>query len=216
MLEGRVHHQDSRGHEGVIGPGGVQWMTAGSGIVHSEMPDAETLRDGGVAHGFQLWVNLPRAEKMREPRYQEIPREQIPEARSEDGKVRVKVIAGESLGARAVIDTVIPITYLHVTIDPGGRLTQALPRELAAFVYAFAGSGEIGGTAVEDGQMAVLRHDRDEVTIAVPEDAPTPLEALLVAGEPLREPVARYGPFVMNTREEILQAVADFESGKLG
>jgi hypothetical protein len=216
VLEGRVHHEDSRGHEGVIGPGDVQWMTAGAGVVHSEMPDEALKREGGPMHGFQLWVNLPRAHKMRPPRYQEIPRARIPTVETDDGAVTVRVLAGRSLGAEAVIDTHVPITYLHVTVRPGGALTQPLPRALAGFAYVFAGAGEVGDASVADGQMAVLRHDRDAVRLAVPSDAEGPMEALLVAGEPLREPVARYGPFVMNTREEILEAVRDFQAGRLG
>lgn len=214
ILEGGVQHEDSGGHRGRIGPGGVQWMTAGSGVVHSEMPDAETQAGGGRGHGFQLWVNLPRAEKMRAPRYQDI--ERVPEARSDDGKVTARVIAGEALGASASIDTVIPIVYLHLSLKPGGAHTQPLPRELAGFVYAFGGAGEVGPATIEDGQMAVLRHDADEVTIRVPTAASEPLEVLLVAGRPLREPIARYGPFVMNTRDEIVQAIEDFSAGRMG
>ena len=167
-------------------------------------------------HGFQLWVNLPRAHKMTPPRYQEIPPERIPEARSDDGEVRVRVIAGESLGASAAIDTFIPITYLHFTIEPGGEHLQPLPAPLAGFVYVFDGGGEVGPMAVEDGRMAVLRHDADAVRLAVPAGAGRPMEALLIAGEPLREPVARYGPFVMNTRAEIHQAMEDYRAGRLG
>ncbi|HJL17413.1 MAG TPA: pirin family protein [Sandaracinaceae bacterium LLY-WYZ-13_1] len=216
VLEGHVHHEDSAGHEGTIGPGDVQWMTAGAGVVHSEMPNAELKRDGGPMHGFQLWVNLPREHKMRAPRYQEIPRARIPVAESDDGRVTARVIAGRALGAEAVIDTHIPITFLHLTVRPGGALVQPLERSLAGFVYVFAGAGEVGDAAVADGRMAVLRHDRDEVRVAVPEDADAPLEALLIAGEPIREPVARYGPFVMNTKEEIFEAIRDFQAGRLG
>jgi hypothetical protein len=216
VLEGRVHHEDSEGHEGVIGPGDVQWMTAGAGLVHSEMPDREMLREGGPMHGFQLWVNLPRAHKMMTPRYQEVPRERIPTKTSDDGLVTVRVIAGTSMGKEAVIDTQIPITYLHFTVRPGGAIVQELPRALSAFVYVFEGAGEVGAQAVSDGQMAILRHDRDDVRLAVPEDAKRPMEALLIAGEPLREPVARYGPFVMNTRDEIVQALEDYRAGRMG
>lgn len=216
VLEGRVHHEDSQGHQGVIGPGDVQWMTAGAGVVHSEMPDEETREHGGPMHGFQLWVNLPRAHKRMAPRYQEVTRDRIPTRTSEDGNVTVRVIAGRSMGAEAVIDTQIPITYLHFTVRPGGEIVQALPRALSAFVYVFEGKGEVGTEAVSDGQMAILRHDRDEVRLAVPSDAERPMEALLIAGEALREPVARYGPFVMNTREEIVEAFEDYRAGRMG
>ncbi len=216
VLEGEVRHRDSQGHAGRIGPGDVQWMTAGAGVVHSEMPGEEMRERGGPMHGFQLWVNLPRAHKMRRPRYQEVPSERIPTVEADDGRVRVRVIAGEALGAKAVIDTHVPITYLHVTLQPGGALTQPLPRERAAFAYVFGGEGVVGGASVADGQMAVLRHDRDAVTLSVPEEAAGAMDVLLIAGQPLREPVARYGPFVMSTRGEIMQAIEDFQQGRMG
>jgi redox-sensitive bicupin YhaK (pirin superfamily) len=180
------------------------------------MPDEALRREGGPMHGFQLWVNLPREHKMKAPRYQEVPSDRIPTGRSDDGKVTVKVIAGRSMGEQAVIDTHLPITYLHFEVAPGGEVVQPLERSLAAFAYVFRGGGEVGGQAVTDGQMAVLRHDRDEVRLAVASDADEAMELLLIAGQPLREPVARYGPFVMNTREEILEAVRDFQSGRMG
>ena len=126
MLAGRFEHRDSRGHAGQINPGDVQWMTAGSGLLHSEMPEREFLREGGRLHGFQLWVNLPKRDKMMEPRYQEVASAQIPEGASDDGKVRVRVIAGESLGAKAVIDTRIPIQFLHFKLQPGASVEQMM------------------------------------------------------------------------------------------
>lgn len=216
VLAGKVHHEDSRGHAGVIGPGDVQWMTAGAGVVHSEEPEAGFRRDGGVMHGFQLWVNLPRAHKMIAPRYQEIPKERIPTATSDDGLVTVRVIAGLSMEREAVIDTHVPITYLHFTVRPGGRYAQRLDRKQAGFAYVFAGASQIDDQEVREGQMAMLAQDGDELSIAVPEGAPHPMELLLIAGEPIREPVVRYGPFVMNSKSEILQAVRDFSEGRLG
>src|SRR5918911_1910789 len=144
ILSGRMEHKDSQGHAGWLGPGDVQWMTAGSGVVHSEMPEREFARTGGRLHGFQLWVNLPRRDKMMRPRYQEIPAEKIPTAQTEDGLVTVRVIAGEALGARAAIETRTPIMYLHFTLRPGARLFQPVPQEYNAFAYIIEGEGRFG------------------------------------------------------------------------
>jgi hypothetical protein len=220
VLAGRMRHRDSRGHSGVLGPRDVQWMTAGAGVVHSELPDPEFRQVGGRMHGFQLWVNLPRRDKMIPPRYQEIPASRIPEEETDDGRVRVRVIAGEALGQKAVIETRTPITYLHFTVQPGGSVTQPLAPDHHAFVYAFSGRGIVGGRgrelAVGDGQIAVLSSDGEEVVLRADAGTGPDLEVLLIAGAPLREPIARYGPFVMNTREEIAQAVEDYKSGKMG
>ncbi|MGH7309950.1 MAG: pirin family protein [Candidatus Rokuibacteriota bacterium] len=214
MLHGRLEHRDSAGNAGSLGPGDVQWMTAGAGVVHSEMPAAAFQRTGGRMHGFQLWVNLPRRDKLMAPRYQDVPAARIPVVRDRDG-VSVRVIAGEALGARAVIDTRTPIMYLHFSLAPGARVTQPVPREWNAFAYVFGGRGLAGKDQrlVNDGQAAIFATDGEGVTLTA---ADLPLEVLLVAGLPLREPVARYGPFVMNTREEIVQAVEDFRGGRLG
>jgi redox-sensitive bicupin YhaK (pirin superfamily) len=218
MLSGRMHHRDSQGAAGSIGPGDVQWMTAGAGVVHSEMPSDEILRQGGRMHGFQLWVNLPQGDKMMRPRYQEIPGERIPVAASADGRARVRVIAGEALGARAVIDTRTPISYLHVTLQPGGRFSQPVPRGHNAFVYVFGGEGVFGpdARAARDGEAVLFAADGDRVTMATTGPEGLPLEALLLTGQPLAEPVARYGPFVMNTEAEIHQAIEDFRAGRMG
>ena len=218
VLDGKMAHADSAGHAGTIGPGDVQWMTAGAGVVHSEMPDPVALRDGGRMHGFQLWVNLPRAEKMMAPRYQEVPSATIPTATSDDGLVWVRVIAGAALGAAAVIETRTPITYLHASLKPGGRLEQPVPVDHAAFAYVFAGEGQFGpdGRRGADGDMVQFAEDGESVVIANDAPANAALELLLLTGVPLREPVARYGPFVMNTREEIVQAVEDYQAGRMG
>jgi redox-sensitive bicupin YhaK (pirin superfamily) len=193
-------------------------MTAGAGVIHSEMPSAAFERAGGRLHGFQLWVNLPKRDKMMKPRYQEIPSSQIPKATSTDGLVTVNVIAGEALGQQAVIETRIPIMYLHYQIQPGGSVTQRVPRDYNGFAYVIDGEGKFGaeGERATDGQMVLLAQDGDEVLIENPSDAKTTLEVLLIAGSPLHEPVARYGPFVMNTREEIYQAIEDYRMGKMG
>jgi quercetin 2,3-dioxygenase len=217
MLAGRMQHKDSRGHAGKLTPGDVQWMTAGAGVVHSEMPEREFSQSGGRLHGFQLWVNLPREDKMMKPRYQEIPAQEIPNAQSEDALVTVKVLAGESLGARAVIETRTPIIYLHFTLLPGGVVKQPVPAEYNAFAYVVSGQGLFGSDPepASRGQMVMFTQDGEMVTIDNQTGTST-LDVLLIAGLPLNEPIARYGPFVMNTKEEIYQAVEDYRSGRMG
>lgn len=218
LLSGEMEHKDSRGHAGRLTPGDVQWMTAGAGVVHSEMPSSEFQRAGGRMHGFQLWVNLPQREKMTKPRYQEIPGARIPQVTSEDGLVTVRVIAGEAMGQRAVIETHTPIVYLHYSIEPGGVVTQSVPAEYNAFAYLVDGAGLFGEASerANDGQMVMFAQDGDSIGIENPADSQTRLEVLLIAGVPLNEPVARYGPFVMNTEREIRQAFEDYARGRMG
>jgi len=218
MLSGDMEHKDSGGHAGQLRSGDVQWMTAGSGVVHAEMPSAEFMRTGGRMHGFQLWVNLPQRDKMVKPRYQEIPSSRIPKATSADGLVSVSVIAGEALGQKAVIETRTPIIYLHYRIKPGGAAVQKIPNDYSAFAYIVEGEGSFGaeGERVVDGQMIMFAPDGDEVRIQDAADASTTLEVLLIAGVPLNEPIARYGPFVMNTETEIRQAIEDYRMGRMG
>jgi len=215
MLAGEIQHEDSAGHKGRIGPGDVQWMTAGSGVVHSELPGDRLQREGGRMHGFQLWVNLPRRDKMMAPRYQELTASQIPRATSPDGLADVTVLAGEALGARAAIDTRTPILYQDFTLRPGARVSQPVPPGWEGFVYVFEGEARIGDRPVRDGEMASLG-EGDAVDLAILPDAKQPARLLLIAGEPLREPVARYGPFVMNTEQEIRQAILDYQTGRMG
>ena len=214
MLEGQFEHEDSAGHKGVLRPGDVQWMTAGAGIVHSEMPSREIRDRGGRVHGFQIWVNLPAKLKMTRPRYQEVSGAKIPTAASADGKARVRVVAGEALGARSVIDTYIPVVYQDWTLDAGADVTVPLRAEEQVMVYVFQGSALVGdeGKTVNDGQLAMLG-DGDAVRLR---GAPGGGRLLLLAGVPIKESVARYGPFVMNNQEEIIQAVRDYQSGKMG
>ncbi|MDX6575855.1 MAG: quercetin 2,3-dioxygenase [Blastocatellia bacterium] len=218
MLAGDLEHKDSRGHAGRLRAGDVQWMTAGAGVVHAEMPSREFARQGGRMHAFQLWVNLPQRDKMTKPRYQEIPNSQIPKATSADGLVRVSVIAGEAMGEKAVIETRTPIIYLHYRIEPGGTVTQPVPAAYNAFAYVVEGDGLFGadGELAENGQMVLFAQDGDEVRIENPADAKNALAVLLIAGVPLNEPVARYGPFVMNTHGEIRQAIEDYQQGRMG
>ncbi|MBV8091186.1 MAG: pirin family protein, partial [Alphaproteobacteria bacterium] len=204
-------HEDSAGHRGRLGPGDVQWMTAGRGIVHSEMPSGAMRQRGGRMHGFQIWVNLPARDKMTTPRYQEIPRAAIPEAATADGKASVHVLAGEALGVKAVIETRTPIGYLHWIFSPGAAVNVPVPSDHAAYVYVFEGAVRVGGREVKEGQLAVLGEGHS-VHFAATQRA----QALLLTGVPLREPVVQYGPFVMNTEREIAQAIADYQAGRLG
>lgn len=218
VLEGRMQHKDSHGHAGSIGPGDVQWMTAGAGVVHSEMPEEKFRAAGGRMHGFQIWVNLPQRDKMMKPRYQEVPSAGIPVAESSDGRIRVKIIAGESLGKRAAIDTRTPIALLDVTVQPGGELVQPLPAHYNAFAFVISGTGTFGSDArtASAHQMVIFDADGDAAKLGVPADAEQSMRLLLLAGVPLNEPVVRYGPFVMNTEQEIHQAIRDYQSGRMG
>jgi quercetin 2,3-dioxygenase len=214
LLSGAMEHRDSRGNCGRLGPGDVQWMTAGSGVVHSEMPEAGFMAKGGRMHGFQLWVNLPRRDKMMGPRYQEVPASGIPLGQGPG--VTARVLAGEALGAKAVIDTRTPIVYLDLTLEPGTVFSQPLPADFNAFAYVVEGEGRFGNerTAAAAHQIVLFGNDGTEAWIQA--HGASPLRVLLVGGRPLGEPVARAGPFVMNTRAEILQAFEDFQSGNFG
>ena len=212
VLEGAIEHGDSQGNHGRIGAGDVQWMTAGSGVIHSEMPSEEIRRNGGRMHGFQLWVNLPRRDKMMQPRYQELRASEIPTATSPDGNVTVTVIAGESLGTRATIDTRTPIVYLHVRLAAGARFAQPIPPTYNAFAFIIGGEAAFGASLARENDAVFFDRNGDEVSITSANGA----ELLLIAGVPLNEPVARYGPFVMNTPGEIRQAMLDYQSGRFG
>jgi redox-sensitive bicupin YhaK (pirin superfamily) len=214
LLSGEMQHRDSWGNRGTLRPGDVQWMTAGSGLVHSEMPGDTLVHGGGRLHGFQLWINLPRKDKMIAPRYQDTAAERIPVARSADGKVSAKVIAGEALGVKGVIETRIPILFLHLTLSPGARHVQEIPETANAFAFVIEGEGAFGDAKAGINQVAVFDRSAGAVEIANP--AAAPLSLLLIAGEPIGEPVARYGPFVMNSKAELQQAVEDFRQGRMG
>jgi redox-sensitive bicupin YhaK (pirin superfamily) len=214
MIAGRMRHRDSTGNEGLLENGGVQWMTAGRGLIHSELPEQEE----GRMEGFQLWLNLPAADKMVTPGYRDIPTGEIPELRLAGATVRV--IAGESHGVVGAVQK--PHTeplYLDVHLEPGATFEQALPTGHNAFVYVYRGELEIDGgttrTSVPRERMAVLANaaDRDGVRVQAGADG---ARALIIAGKPLNEPIAQYGPFVMNKQAEIFQAVEDFRAGKFG
>jgi redox-sensitive bicupin YhaK (pirin superfamily) len=209
MLEGRMRHRDSAGNEGLLVPGAVQWMTAGRGVIHSEMPEQQQ----GRMEGFQLWLNLPARDKLCAPWYRDIPPAQVPEARA-DG-VRVRVIAGRALGVDGAVQReATDPTYLDLHLEPGARFAQPLPAAHNAFVYVYRGALAIAGTAVAEQRMAVLANTAGSDGIVL-QATPSGARAILVAGRPLQEPIAQYGPFVMNTKEEIFQAVDDFRRGVL-
>ncbi|HTT10015.1 MAG TPA: pirin family protein [Burkholderiaceae bacterium] len=214
MLDGEFEHEDSAGNRGTIAAGDVQWMTAGDGVIHSEMPARWIKERGGRVHGFQLWVNLPARDKRIAPRYQDVRAATMPTWRSEDGRATVKVIAGRVLGVAGAAQTRIPITYLDVALDDGAEVNLDVPADQTAFVYTFGGALQVGTQVrgVADGDMAVLSQG-DSVRLRATKDG---TRALVLAGQPVREPVARYGPFVMNTREEIYEAFADYQSGRFG
>jgi redox-sensitive bicupin YhaK (pirin superfamily) len=209
MLDGRMRHKDNHGHEGVLEPGAVQWMTAGRGIVHSEMPEQ---REGRM-RGFQLWMNLPARDKMQPPNYQEFGGERLPVV--EKTGVQVKLIAGSLDGATGPVSQ--PATdpiYMDIRLDAGVDFALPVPAGHSAFIYEYAGSLSVGVSreaATLDAQELAVLGDGDEARL---QGRAARTRAILVAGRPLREPVARYGPFVMNTREELHQAFADYQAGR--
>ena len=217
LLEGDWEHEDSAGNRGHIGPGDVQWMTAGAGVVHSELPSERIREKGGRVHGFQIWVNLPRRDKMMAPRYQEIPSSRLPERMSGDGLARVRLLAGEALGGKAVIETRTPVLLHDWTLSPGAQLEVPVPADFQVFGYVFGGAVRAGpeGREIRDGQAALFGAG-DAIRLGVPAEAKDPARLLLLGGVPIGEPVARYGPFVMNSPEEIHQAIVDFQAGRLG
>ena len=215
IISGSVQHKDSAGNSGELREGWVQWMTAGSGVVHSEMPGDDMMKNGGRSEGFQLWVNLPAKDKMVPPRYQDTPADKIPIVTAQEGNVWVKVIAGELLGTQAVIETRSPMMYLDVRLKPGTVFEQTVPRDFDGFAYVWFGSGYLGDARepARFGQVGILGEGE---VFQMEASAEEELRVLLIAGKPLKEPIAAHGPFVMNTVEEIQQAFADYQSGKLG
>ncbi len=218
MLEGALEHRDSAGNKGVIAAGDVQWMTAGSGVVHSEMPEENFRQQGGRLNGFQLWVNLPKSDKMTAPRYQDTLSANIPVYESADKSVWVKVIAGNSMGKEAVISTHIPILYLHVILQPGASFSQAVPMAHTALAYVISGQGKFAEQTAEADQLVIFasNNSQESETIEFTAEGNQPLSVLLIAGQPINEPIARYGPFVMNSQAEIKQALVDYQEGRMG
>lgn len=209
MIAGRMRHRDSAGHEGLLENGGVQWMTAGRGVIHSEIPQQEE----GLMEGFQLWLNLPARDKLCAPWYRDFTADELPRFVTEEG-VEVTVIAGESHGVVGAVtrESTAPL-YLDLQLPAGASFTQALPAGHNAFVYVYRGELTLGDTPVPPKRMAILANDADSDGVRMVAGADT--RALLIAGRPLNEPIAQYGPFVMNTEQEIYQAVADYRAGTL-
>ena len=208
MIEGRMRHRDSAGNEGLLETGGVQWMTAGRGVIHSELPEQED----GRMEGFQLWLNLPAADKLCAPWYRDIAAEKLPRYSAGQGVV-VQVIAGESGGvAGAVTRAATQPLYLDIALPEGASFDQPLPPSHNAFLVPYRGEVDVGGTAVERGNLAILSNSGNGVRL---QSVGGPARAILVAGQPLGEPIVQYGPFVMNTQAEIRQAVTDYQSGRL-
>jgi redox-sensitive bicupin YhaK (pirin superfamily) len=209
MMAGRMRHRDSAGNAGLLENGGVQWMTAGRGVIHSEMPEQED----GVMEGFQLWLNLPARDKMREPWYRDFTAADLPSLSTVDG-VDVTVIAGESHGVTGAVtrDATTPL-YLDVHLPAGARFSQTLAPDLNAFVYVYRGEVKVGGTTVVEKRMAILANAAQSDGVVL-EAGAAPARVLLIAGRPLGEPIAQYGPFVMNTEEEIHAALNDFREGR--
>jgi redox-sensitive bicupin YhaK (pirin superfamily) len=220
MIDGTFQHRDSTGGGGLITDGDTQWMTAGAGILHIERPPEDLVVSGGVFHGVQLWVNLPAADKFVEPRYQDIRGGEVKLLRSPDGGALLRLIAGSLDGHDGPGVTHTPITYLHATVTAGAKLTLPWSPSYNALAYVLAGRGTVGseGRPVRTGQLAVFGQG-GHLTLAADasQDSHTPdLEVLLLGGQPIGEPVAQYGPFVMNTKAEIAQAFEDFQAGRMG
>jgi redox-sensitive bicupin YhaK (pirin superfamily) len=220
MIDGIFEHQDSNGGGGVITNGDTQWMTAGKGILHIERPPEHLVISGGLFHGMQLWVNLPSSKKMTDPRYQDIRGGEVALLRSPDGGALIRLIAGELDGHQGPGITHTPITIVHATIQPGAEVDIPWRRDFNALAYVLSGAGYVGGDRrpVGTGQLAVfgegdtLRLGADQA-----QDSHMPaLDVYIMGGQPIREPVAHYGPFVMNTRDELVQAFEDYQAGRLG
>ncbi len=220
MIDGIMEHQDSHGGGGVITNGDTQWMTAGGGILHIERPPERLVASGGLFHGLQLWVNLPARDKMIEPRYQDIRGQSVALLRSPDGGALVRLIAGDMVQHRGPGSTHTPITIVHATVSPGAEVDLPWRPDFNGLVYALSGAGYVGDQRrpIHGGQLAVLgagnviRIGAD----AAQESHSPALDVYIMGGLPIREPVAHYGPFVMNTREELVKAFEDYEAGRLG
>jgi len=221
MMDGKIRHRDSYGGGGIITDGATQWMTAGSGVVHSEMPTEDLLQGGGLFHGVQLWVNLPAAQKWTPPAYQDLESAQVGFVASEDAGAVVRLIAGDLGGMSGPGVTRTPITYAHATLAPGARLRTRWRPEFNALAYVLSGRGTVGTERrpIHEGQLAVFG---DGAAVELGSDATQEekdragLQVLLLGGLPIREQVSWYGPFVMNTKEEIIEAIEDYQAGRMG
>jgi quercetin 2,3-dioxygenase len=216
IIDGTFEHQDSHGGGGMIANGATQWMTAGGGILHIETPPKELVLSGGLFHGIQLWVNLPAKDKMVAPRYQNLEADLVSLLASPDGGAIVRLIAGEVDGVRGPGDTYTPIAVAHATVSPGARLELPWQPAFNALGYVLSGRGSVGDEQrpIEQGQLAVF--GAGDTVVFSGGDGAERLEVLLLGGRPIREPVAAYGPFVMNTRAELAQTIEDYRAGRLG
>ena len=213
VYEGILSHRDSAGNAGVIGPGDVQWMTAASGIVHEEFHEKEFARNGGTLHAIQLWVNLPRASKMSTPGYQTILNPDIPAIDLEDGAGQLRVIAGSFLGRTGPAHTFTPIQLYDLQLKAGHRVQLSMPSGHNTSIFVLYGRASVNGSReAGEAELIVCKRDGSQVTVEAQEDS----RILVMDGEPIEEPIARYGPFVMNTREELVQAAQDYQAGKMG
>ena len=220
MIDGIMDHSDSNGGGGSITNGDTQWMTAGAGILHIEKPPEHLVVSGGLFHGFQLWVNLPRSKKWAEPRYQDLRADEVALVASEDGGALLRIIAGELAGHRGPGSTYTPMTQIHATLSPGAKLALPWRPEFNGLLYVLNGDGTVGadGRSIGMGQLAVYGSG-DVLTVQadpVQESRSPNMDVLILGGRPIREPVAWYGPFVMNSQREVLQAFSDYEAGRLG
>ena len=212
MITGRMRHRDSAGNEGLLQNGGVQWMTAASGVIHSELPEQEN----GAMEGFQLWLNLPAKDKMNDPWYKDFQSDDLPKYSTEDG-VDVTVIAGQSHGIEgAVTRDITEPSYLDIYLPAGTSFSQAIPADHNAFAFVYRGTIEIAGETVPTKTMAILENNTDTDGVTITADSSEDTKVILITGRPLGEPIVQYGPFVMNSQQEIMQAVTDFQSGKFG
>ena len=216
MLDGEIEHRDSAGNQGVIGPGDVQWMTAGDGIVHSEMPSTRMQTEGGTTHGLQLWVNLPAALRRTTPRYQGLTSNTMPTVSGD--RWAAHLVAGELFGEQGPAESHTPLVYAHLTIEPGGQLRIPVPDGHTALLYLIKGSAALGtkGQLVEQQHLAVFERSIGDMVVSVSTEATAPSQLMVLTGEPIAEPMVRYGPFVMNTADELQEAIDDFNAGRMG
>jgi redox-sensitive bicupin YhaK (pirin superfamily) len=213
LLAGEMEHLDSHGNHGILRAGDAQYMLGGTGLVHSEMPSEEFKRSGGRRHGFQIWVNLSRADKALAPRYKDVSAESIPVVQPSSGAT-ARVLAGDAFGVSGPVHTATPWTYVHVTLAPGARIEQTVLQDWTATAYVFGGVGRAGARELRRGDYAVFANDGD--TIALENIGTEPLDALLLSARPVNEAMVRYGPFVMNSVDEIERAFEDFQAGRFG
>jgi redox-sensitive bicupin YhaK (pirin superfamily) len=214
LMDGAMVHEDSIGTRAVIKNGGVQWMTAGSGVIHSELPTDDMLALGGRMHGFQLWVNLPADRKMIPPRYQGYEADELTQVKLANGGL-IKIVAGEVHGVTGPVETTSPMTYAHAVMQPNDSINWSPDATHTALVHVFAGAVSVNGTKFESGQMVVFERSAGEIRIEAEVESDETAQLLIIGGAPLNEPIVRYGPFVMNTRQQIVDAITDFQAGRL-